>query len=311
MNYRECAKLLKQQDDFLIVTHNNPDGDTVGSAAALCSALRRSGKRAFLYPNPQFNRKQRPLAEPFLAPEGFASAFTVAVDVATEQMLARGFAGKADLCIDHHPTNSHYAAQELIRDEKSACGEIVLELVKALCGDVTKDEASLLYIALTTDTGCYQYDNTNAATLSAGSELLRLGADSPNIIKDFFRKVSPARLRLEGLIYSNMRFYRGGKIAVALITREMLEKSGATEDDFDDLAGLAGRTEGSVVNLTIRELPNGDSKVSVRSTKELSSSAICAAFGGGGHEMAAGCTIAAPPEKAAELLMDVVNTVYP
>ena len=118
MNYRECAKLLKQQDKILIVTHNNPDGDTVGSASALCSALRRCGKTAYLYPNPQFNRKQRPLAEACLAPADFTPAFFVAVDVATEQMFARGYEGSVDLCIDHHPTNSHYAGSELIRDEK-------------------------------------------------------------------------------------------------------------------------------------------------------------------------------------------------
>lgn len=311
MNVRECASLLKKQDDILIVTHKNPDGDTVASAAALCSALRRCGKRAFLYPNPQFNKKQRPLAESFLAAADFAPGFIVSVDVATEELFARGFAGKVDLAIDHHPTNTHFGSQELVQAEKSACGEIVLALTKALCGNVTAEEASLLYIALTTDTGCFQYDNTNDASLTAGAELLRLGADSPRIIKTFFRSASPARLKLEGMIYSGMRFYRGGRIAAALITQEMLRESGATEDDFDDLASLAGRTEGSILNFTIRELPNGGSKVSVRSTKDVSSSAICAHFGGGGHAMASGCTIAEKPEKAAALLMDVVNELYP
>ena len=309
MNYRECARLLRGQDRILIVTHKNPDGDTVSSAAALCSALRRAGKEAHLYPNPDVTRHLRPYAAPYYAPTGFAPAYCVAVDVATENMFAEGFAGSVDLCIDHHPTNSHYAPEELIRDEKSSCGEIVLELIKSLCGDLTPEEATLLYIAVTTDTGCFQYANTNQQTLSSAAELLRLGADSFTVTRDFFRKVSPARLKLEGSIYSGMSFHRDGRVVVALVTREMMEKAGATEDDCDDLAGLSGRAEGCDVNVTIRELEDGSSKVSVRSTPEVSSSEICAVFGGGGHAMAAGCTIQCAPEKAREMLLAVIDEV--
>ena len=93
MNYKQCAKLLLTHENILIVTHRNPDGDTVASAAALCSALRRGGRNAYLYPNPQVNRHLRPFAEPYFAPEDFAAKYTVAVDVATEGMLPKGFEG--------------------------------------------------------------------------------------------------------------------------------------------------------------------------------------------------------------------------
>ncbi len=309
MNYRECANLLRQQDHFLIVTHKNPDGDTMSSAAALCSALRRLGKTAYLYPNMDVIRKLQPYVEPYFAAPDSTWKFCVSVDVATDGMFARGFSGKVDLCIDHHPTNSHYAPRELIREEKSSCGEIILDLIKSLCGDVKQEEATLLYIAVTTDTGCFQYANTSCQTLGAAAELLRLGANSNVVIRDFFRKVSPARLKLEGMIYSNMSFHRGGWLAVAMITREMMEKAGATEDDCDDLAGLCGRAEGSALNVTIRELEDGSSKVSVRSAPGISSSDICAVFGGGGHDMAAGCTIQSPPTKAKEMLLAVIDEV--
>lgn len=311
MNYRECANLLRGRDRILLVTHKNPDGDTLCSAAALCSALRRLGKEAWLYPNRDVTRKPRPYVEPYFAPGEFDAGLIVSVDVATEEMFARGFTGAVELCIDHHPTNSHFAAQELIREEKSSCGEIILDLIKSLCGDVTKDEATLLYIAVTTDTGCFQYANTSCQTLSAASELLRLGADSGTVIREFFRRVSPARLKLEGMIYSGMSFHRGGRVAVALVTQEMMQRAGATEDDCDDLAGLAGRAEGNAVNVTIRELADGSSKVSVRSVPGVSSREICAVFGGGGHELASGCNIQAPPEKAKELLLAVIDEVYP
>ena len=123
----------------------------------------------------------------------------------------------------------------------------------------------------------------------------------------FFRKASRARLKLEGMIYSTMGFYRDGKISVAIITKEMLRQAGAGEEDCDDLAGLAGRAEGASVNITIRERDNGSSKVSVR---DVSSSDICAVFGGGGHAMAAGCTIDCPPEKARDMLLAVIDEVW-
>lgn len=310
MNYRECAALLSEKDKILLVSHKNPDGDTVGSAAALCSALRRLGKTAYLYPNGQIIKKLRPYAEKFFAPADFTPAYYVAVDVATEKLFAQGFEGKIDLCIDHHPTNSRYAPQALIRDEKSSCGEIILELIKAMGKGVSKEEATLLYIALTTDTGCFQYANVSARSLAAASELVRLGADNREVSLVFFRKLSPARMKLEGMIYSSMSFHRDGKVTVAAVTRAMLSEAGATEDDCDDLAGLAGRAEGSVVSVTIKETEEGDSKVSVRSNPEVSSSDICAVFGGGGHAMAAGCTIACPPEKAKEMLLAVIDEVW-
>lgn len=311
MNYRECARLLREQDRVLLITHRDPDGDTAGSAAALCSALRRLGKTAWLCRNPGYTRKMLPYIEPFLAPEDCVPGCLVAVDVATERMFPLPLAGEILLCVDHHLTNSHYAVNELIRDEKSSCGEIVLELIKALCGSVTEEEATLLYIAVTTDTGCFQYANTCAPTLAAASELLRLGARQHEVSQTFFRKVSAARLRLEGMIYSSMIFHRDGKVVFAIVTQEMIRASGATKDDFEDLASLAGRAESGVLNITIREQEDGTSRVSVRSNPGISSSDICAAFGGGGHEMAAGCNIACPPEKARDMLLDVIGELYP
>ncbi|MDO4354835.1 MAG: DHH family phosphoesterase, partial [Clostridia bacterium] len=108
MNYAECAEILRENDDYILITHIRPDGDTLGSAAALCSALRRLGKRAYLYPNPEITPKYHKYVKDYLAPEGYEGAYTVAVDVAGEHMLAKGFEGKVKLCIDHHNSNSGY-----------------------------------------------------------------------------------------------------------------------------------------------------------------------------------------------------------
>lgn len=310
MNYKQCAKALLSKSRILILTHKNPDGDTVGSAAALCSALRRCGKDACLYPNPQIGGKLRCFSERFFAPEGFEPELVAAIDVATEGLFPMGFEGKADLCIDHHPTNSLYAGETLLRDEKSSTGEIIMEIIKTIATEPTEDEATMLYIALTTDTGCFQYANVNAASFRAAAELVRMGADNVSVSRDYFRKVSRARLRLESLIYAGLEYYREGKIVVATVTREMMARSGASEEDCDDLAGLSGRAEGCVLNITIRENENESCKISLRSTDEVSSSDICAVFGGGGHRLAAGCTISGTPEKAKEMLLQVIDEVW-
>ena len=309
MNYKQCAKTLLTHEDILIVTHRNPDGDTVASAAALCSALRRGGRTAWLFRNEQIGDKLLPFCERYFAPEGFVPKFTVAVDAADEKLLSLGFEGKVDLCIDHHPTNTFYAAETLVKPEKAACAELVMEVMLCINAELTPQEATLLYIALSTDTGCFQYANTDAAAFRAAAELMRYGADNTMVNTLFFRKVSRARLALESMVYAGLRFYRDGKIAVATVTQDMLDRAGTAEDDLDDLANLAGRVEGSVLNITIREQPDGTSKISLRSTREVSSSDICAVFGGG-HAMAAGCTIYGEPEKALEMLLNVIDEVW-
>ena len=186
----------------------------------------------------------------------------------------------------------------------------MLQLIKALNGGLTREEADLLYVAVSTDCGCFVYANTKADTLRAAAELLDFGADNHTLNVKLFRKVSRARMKIEGMIYSGMEFHRDGKISVATITQDMLRASGAAEDDLDDISGLAGRAENSLLNITVREKENGESRISLRSAPEVDCCEIAAVFGGGGHAMAAGCTIQAPPEKAKRLLLDVIDEVW-
>ena len=222
MNDREFAAALRDRDAILILSHLRPDGDTLGSGAALCSALRRMGKTAYLFPNPETTARYLPYVAQFFAPADFVPACVVAVDIATPNLFPQGFSGAVDLCIDHHPSNA-------------------LDVIELLTGRVTEQEANLLYIAVTTDTGCFQYANTNADTLRAAARLLELGADNRKISMDFFRKISRARMALVGQIYSGMRFFRGGQVAIAVVTRALIDSVHATEDDCDDIAGLPGR----------------------------------------------------------------------
>ena len=156
MEYREFAARLLEKNGFLILSHKNPDGDTLGSGAAICSALRRKRKEAFVYRNAQITPRTERFVSPFFACDGFEPSSIIAVDIATPNLFPEGFDDAVDFCIDHHPTNSDYAGLTLLRDEKSSCGEAILDLIETMTGAVTKEEATLLYIALTTDTGCFQ-----------------------------------------------------------------------------------------------------------------------------------------------------------
>ena len=307
----DVAAALRAHDGFLILTHVRPDGDTLCSAAALCSALRRIGKTAALYPNSEITENYVDYTSPYIAEDMTGLDFNVSVDVAGTEMFPLGFAGSADLCIDHHPSNPHFAPISLVCPEKASCGEIVMELIEALCGNLTKEEANLLYIAISTDTGCFCYANTTADTLRAAAHVIDCGAENHPTNKLLFRSFSFARLKLEGMVFATLRSYRENKINVAVITLDMMRESGATENDCDDLASLAGKVRGSVVAITVRELAPGRSKASVRTNEQVDASVICGALGGGGHKMASGCTVDVGPEELADLLLQEVEKVWP
>lgn len=308
MNIKECAVWLREHDDILILTHVRPDGDTLGGAGALCSALRRMGKNAAVYNNPDITEKYLKYVKDYLS-DSTQYRCTVAVDVAEAHMLPTGFSGTVDACIDHHPSNSHYAKELLLDGSKASCGEIVLEVIKELCGSITAEEADLLYVAVSTDCGCFRYANVTSETFAAASEILSFGADVKKLNFDLFRQVSRARMTLEGSILSGLKYFCGGKVVAATVTRKMMSDACATENDCDDIAGIPGKVEGCIVSLVIRELDDNKCKVSVRSQEVFDSSALCSRFGGGGHKMASGCTIAASPEETLRLLVSAIVEV--
>ena len=311
MNAKAVAEYLQQRDKFLLITHTRPDGDTLGSGGALCCALRRMGKQAYLLKNEEATEKYLPYVGGYFAPVDYEYETVIAVDTADVTMFPKGFAGKVDLCIDHHGSNSGYAERTFVSPHTAACGELILEVIEALCGDVSKEEANLLYIAVSTDTGCFQYMNTNSDTLRAAAKLVDYGAENGKLNVEFFRSVAKERIMLESMIYSDMQFYREGKIAIALVTKDMIVRSGAKEKDMDDLANLAGRPEGVIVAVTIKENDDGTSKLSLRSKPAVNVSNVCAKFGGGGHAMAAGCKIGENVYKAAELVLAAINEEWP
>ena len=306
----ECAAWLGEHDNYIIISHRRPDGDTLCSGAALCSALRRAGKRAWCFDDPETTDTYRPFVAPYLAPEGLSPSTLVTVDVASEGLFPAGISTPVPLAIDHHPSNSRFAENLCLAAERSSCGELVMEIIKALCGSMTAGEANLLYAAVSTDTGCFQYSNTNAATLRAAAELVECGAENSALNTLLFRTMSRARMALEGRMLTGMRYFKDGRISVNIVTQAMLDECGADENDCDDLAGIAGKAKGSLISLTIREVAEG-SKVSARSKPGINVSDVCAVYGGGGHAMAAGVTLNCGVEEALELMLRAIDEKCP
>ncbi len=306
----DAAAWLLERDGYLILTHRNPDGDTVGCAAALCRGLRSVGKSAWLYPNPQITDRYLTFTEELFAPEGFEPRYTVAVDVPAERMYPLGYDGRPDLAIDHHASNPGYAAETLLTPEKAACGETVFAVLRAMGVRIDPEMADALYAAISTDCGCFQYRNTTADTLRAAADLMDLGADTAALNKLLFRTSTHAKLALEGMIYSTMRQYLGGKLNVVAVSLDMLRRAEAREDDLEDLAALAGKLEGVEASLTLREMPDGKVKVSMRTNGNPDASEVCRIFGGGGHPMASGCTLDCGLAEAERRLVAAVTAAW-
>ena len=241
MTYQEAARWLRERESYLILTHKNPDGDTVGCAAALCEGLRALGKTAHICPGTGETRLFTPYLEGYLAPAGVCAGDGGPVDIAARSLftaegkkwLERGI----DLAIDHHPSQEFFAAETCLDAGRAACGELIYDILREL-GDITPAMAVPLYVAVSTDTGCFQYGNTTAATHRVAAALMETGIDVFALNKRHFRTKSWARLQVERLITERMHRYDGGTIAVAPIALSLLEEAGATEEDLEDIAAF-------------------------------------------------------------------------
>ncbi|MDO5444738.1 MAG: DHH family phosphoesterase [Eubacteriales bacterium] len=306
----ETAAELSAQDNILIVSHKKPDGDTMGSSAALCRALKRYGKNAWLLNNSGFTARQLGYVSELTADESFVWNYTVSVDVADDDMFPDGFSGKIDLCIDHHGSNPLFGEKNCVCPERASCAEVVLAVIENLVGDPDPKEADLLYIGLSTDCGCFRYGNTDAASHLAAAKLIECGADVYSLNQIFFEKTSAHRVALESMLYEGFRSLYDGKVIVSLLTLDMLSRSGVNEDDLDNIASLPLRIEGVELAVTVRELPDGSSKVSARSGKGFSCVELCSRFGGGGHPQASGCTINKAYPDAVSLLLCEIDKLW-
>lgn len=313
MTAQQAAAFLQQRDDFLILTHRHPDGDTLGSAFALCLGLQSMGKRArvaIVGALPQkYAYMQRDLITQEFDPQTICS-----VDVADRVLLGeennKRYGARVDLSIDHHGTSRLFAAQTFCAD----CAATVMPIrqVLALLGvALTPCIADCLYTGLCTDTGCFRYSNTTEEVFLLAAELLRAGADTATINRLMFETKSRATIFLEQQAMQTLHFACNGKVAVMTVTQQMMQQCGAQDSDMDGLAALPRQIEGVWVGITLRQTPDGAYKASVRTCEQVDASAICALLGGGGHIRASGCTVCGPAETAEQTLLQTVMQSVP
>ena len=310
MDYRQAATFLKTHDNYLILIHKRPDGDTTGCAAGLCRALRALGKTTFVLPSPDATALLAEYLDGLAAPGGYEPDTVVSVDVAAPGLLppnAAPYRDRVDLAIDHHPSQEFFAKETCLEADRAACGEIVWNICKEL-GVKGKDIAAPLYVAVSTDCGCFAYSNTTPHTHRTAAELMEQGIDFKTLNRRHFRTKSRKRMMLEGMLYQRMKFYHDGTVAVAPVTLELLNSIGATSEDTDDITAFAGQIEGVLHSVTIREHEGGEFRISVRTRADLlNATKVCARLGGGGHKAASGCTVKGTVAEAEAAILAAID----
>ncbi len=309
------VEALRSHDRFLVTTHENPDGDALGSLLAATLALRQLGKDAYMYlaghaPLPG-EYGFMPLAELHReVPQEAEERVLVVVDCANESRLGPDpeilHQAPFTIDIDHHHDNTRFGDVNLIVPDASSTAEVLRDVLSELDVELTPDIAEALYIALVTDTGRFQYANTTPKALRLAAELVEAGADVHRVFQGVYENVQFAKLKLLARALDRAQVYEGGALVVSYLLRGDFSDVGAAEPYSEGIIDYLRAVEGAIVSVLIREPPRSDGptrRVSLRSSSdEIDVSAIARKSGGGGHRQAAGFSSEAPIEEITEFI---------
>lgn len=310
MSRHETAKWLAEHDNYVILTHRRPDGDTIGSAAALCLGLRQLGKTAHVLVNAEVTPKYAPLLEGLTKVEAWAGDTVICVDVASFGMLPEAYQKYSiAMRIDHHGGSESFTENELVDPETAACGEIIYDILMALYLDLDAPIANALYTAVSTDTGCFRYANTTSHSFAVAAACAWSSPDIYKINQQLFDTTTLARLRAQAYLVEHAKFLQDGKIAICPLPRAVEQELGATEDDLENISGFPRSIEGVQLAVTLREEASGRIKISARAVPGCDAAALCANFGGGGHKGAAGASMDMTMEEAVNAVITVLPTL--
>lgn len=311
---QEAAAMLRKADKILLLAHQYPDGDTLGSNFALCQALQALGKTVRVLCGDPVPERYDYLCMGVPQPD-FEPEFVCAVDVADAKLLGpvvqAAYGNRVDLCIDHHSTNTGYAKNTCLDASCAAAAMVVFRLIGLLGVSLTANIAQCLYTGIATDTGCFKYANAGALTHRMAAECIDTGINYEMINRVNFDIKTRERIELERMALQGMRFYHDGRVAVMVIDNEMVRKSGAKENDMEGLPPIPRQITGVWVGITLRQKADGNYKISVRTGTHADASAICALLGGGGHNRAAGCSVDGTLEEATGAILQAVEQAVP
>lgn len=313
-NIDKIKQAIQESDNIMIVSHVNPDGDTIGSNLAF---------RLFIKEN--FNKEAQSvyigkLPDVYNFLPGFGEFINInnidktkkidlviAVDVAAKDRMGDAVPifdnAKININIDHHKTNNNFGMINIVDTDACSAGQVIFDFIEESALNFTKEIAVCLYTSILTDTGCFKYENTKVKTFLTAAKLLELGADPCEISRACYDSKPQNMVQFQVFTINNAVFAEDGKIAYAIITRENMKQFNATDDFTEGISESLRQIKSVEVSMVLKETDNQQTKVSLRS-KHIDVSKIAGVYSGGGHTYAAGCTIKKPPHIAANKLLD-------
>jgi len=320
-SYQQIGEIFARYDSFVIMSHVRPDGDAIGSQLALGLALEAAGNKVRMINDdglpdnlrflPGADRIELPPAEPL----DFEVA--IALDTATKPRLGEASlhaASKAKVWvnIDHHKSNPRYGDVNHIDSSSPATGEILYKLITALNLPLPDASRDAIYVAVSTDTGSFQYPSTTADTYLMAADLIRRGLDVGRINSLTYDSHPYRRVQLTRALLNTLEITAGGRIAHWELTMATRDELGVKPEDSEGLIDMIRGIDGVIVALFFEEVPDGKIRISMRSKDpRVDASEICGQFGGGGHALAAGIRMAGPMAEAKQRVLDAVTRAMP
>ena len=290
-----CEAILQRQR-FVITSHARPDGDAIGSVAAMAYALRQLGKDVEMIgadaAPPQF--QTFPGVRDIRVTPAVNGQFDAAIVMECGDLSRTGVDGLDKyfvINIDHHPGNKSYGAINWFDPGAAACGEMVFDVIEALGVTLTKEIATHIYITILTDTGGFHFSHITPRTFDICRKCAEAGAEPEPIARAVYDSSTMGRLRLMGAVLHNLEFDGTGRAAFAAVTLDLLEQTGATHDDTDGLINIPLSVKEIQAVAFFKEVARDTFRVSLRSKGAVDVNRVANAFGGGGHKNAAGCTL--------------------
>ncbi len=312
--FATVVQLIKSHKSFLLTTHVNPDGDGLGAESALYLALKKLGKKVRVV-----NHDRLPKRFEYL---GFVEKYETSDVIPSHEVCfvldAGNFGRIRDnvkreefgtlVNIDHHFSNDRYGDYNLVLPEASATGEIVYHLIKALEVKVDRGIAESVYTSLVTDTGGFRYSNTTPRVLRLAAELVDVGADAALVSDQIFAGISKEAMELVRISLGTIQVYGDGKIASMTLSHSDLEKTGACDEDTENLINFVRKIDTVQIAIFLKERPDGQIKLSLRSRSDVNVAFIANKFKGGGHAYAAGAVLSGPLDKALKIVLQACQS---
>lgn len=309
LSLAELCAFLKENDNYVVLCHASPDGDTLGSAYGLKMGLQKIGKKVQVICCDDIPEKYNYFIDD--SNSSFPVETVIAVDVADIRLLGdlyERFEGKIDLNIDHHISNTRYAKRLYLDSNAAATAECVYEILDELGIEFDRNIANALYTGISTDTGCFKYSNVTVRTHEIASRLYEIGVDAAEINRKMFDTKSRSRLELEMMVLSEAEFHFDDRCMILAVTLDMQEKTGCSGSELEGVAAISRSVEGVLAGVSIKQIATDKFKVSLRTYDPLDASAIGKMLGGGGHKAAAGCTLEGDLPSVKKQILKAVKT---